>query len=115
MHGNPAAYAGCGSYGCTRKDMAARAAGDERTTQAVLLKRKNIIRQITVIRPQAGKKNLKEMEIPQFLFQLAREIVLDPETGPKFKKVAVYDLLLGDLHRRTTSDVTLDKAGPVLD
>ena len=68
-----------------------------------------------MIRPQAGKKNLKDTEIPQFLFQLAREIVLDPETGPKFKKIAVYDLLLGDLHRRTTSDVTLDKAGPVLD
>ena len=89
------------------------------TTQAVREKRREIIRQIRKIQPQAGK-NLKDVEVPQSLFQLARDIVRDPEASLRFNKVAVYELLLGDLNRRrresaNSGGVTLDKAVPVLD
>ncbi|CAI8016032.1 Receptor-like serine/threonine-protein kinase SD1-6, partial [Geodia barretti] len=90
------------------------------TTQAVRAKRREIIRQIRKIQPQAGK-NLKDVEVPQSLFQLARDIVRDPEASLRFNKVAVYELLLGDLARRrresaNSGGVTLlDKAVPVLD
>ena len=91
---------------------------DERaiTAQAVLLKRKEIIRQIKKIQPRAGK-NLRDLEVPHSLFQLAREVVNDPEASHRFNKVPVYDLLLGDLHRRAanTGGVMIDEPGPVLE
>ena len=88
-------------------------------THAVREKRREIIRQIKRIQPEAGK-NLKDVEVPQSLFQLAREIVNDPEASLRFNKVEVYELLQGDLIRRARDPayapgVTLDKAGPVLD
>ena len=88
-------------------------------TQVVREKRREIIRQIKRIQPEAGK-NLKDVEVPQALFQLAREIVNDPEASLRFNKVEVYDLLQGDLIRRARDPayapgVTLDKAAPVLD
>ena len=89
------------------------------TAQAVRLKRKEIIRQIKKIQPQAGK-NLKDLEVPQILFLLARDVVDDPEASHRFNKVPVYELLLGDLQRRArepanAAGVTIDKAGPVLE
>ena len=88
-------------------------------TQVVRDKRKDMIRQIRRIQPQAGK-NLKDVEVPHSLFHLARDIVNDPEASLRFSKVAVYELLLGDLKRRardpaSPAALTLDNAGPVLE
>ena len=90
-------------------------------THAVREKRREIIRQIKRIQPEAGK-NLKDVEVPKSLFQLARDVVSDPEASLRFNKVDVYELLQGDLIRRARGSanapgatVTLDKAEPVLD
>ena len=80
-------------------------------TKAVRVKRREIIRHIKAIKPHVGK-NLKDVEIPGVLFELARGIVADPEPSLKFSKVPVYELLLGHLERRPTS---LREAPPVLD
>lgn len=76
--------------------------GQEAQDKAGRGTRRTIIKQIRQIQPQAGK-NLKDLEVPQHLFDLAKKLVHDNDAGLRFNKVDVYGLLLGHLGRLKVS------------
>ena len=81
-------------------------------------KRKAIIQAIGKIQPEAGK-NLKDLKIPETLYQLAGDVAKTEPIDERFKKVPVYELLVGHIRYKSSIDVgagaiALRNAGPTL-
>ena len=72
-------------------------------------KRRRIIQHVKKIQPEAGK-NLKDLEVPTSLYELAKAVANDSEPSVRFKKVDVYSLLMADLQRRTSRGIKVSEA-----
>ena len=80
-----------------------------------LEKRKNVFREIKKIQPETGK-NLKDLTIPQSLYELARNVAKEEAPQFRFTKVPVYGLLVDHIrHKYPEAGVALSAAGPVLE
>ena len=78
-------------------------------------RRKNIFREIKKIQPEAGK-NLKDLRIPQSLYEQARSVAREEAPQFRFTKVPVYELLVEHIRYKCgEAAVALTTAGPVLE
>ena len=78
-------------------------------------KRKKIFREIKKIQPEAGK-NLKDLRIPQSLYEQARSVAGEEAPQFRFTKVPVYGLLVDHIrYKYGEAAVGLTAAGPVLE
>ena len=79
-------------------------------------KRKSIIQQIKKIHPETGR-NLKDLEVPETLYKLAKDVAQGQEPSLRFTKVQVYELLMADVQRRRDVGrcLTLTEAAPILE
>ena len=75
--------------------------------------RKEIIQGIRGIQPVAGK-NLRDVEVPQRLYKLAKEVAEKEPFRIRFKVVPVYRLLLGHVRVKGQGSVALPQAEATL-
>ena len=76
-------------------------------------RRKEIIQGIRGIQPVAGK-NLRDVEVPQRLYELAKEVAEEEPFNIRFKLVPVYRLLQEHVHVKGQGSVALPQAEATL-
>ena len=77
-------------------------------------KRWEIINEIKKIQPEAGK-NLKDLKIPETLYHLAGDVAKTEPVDERFKKVPVYELLVGHIrYNSSVGAIALRNAEPTL-
>ena len=75
-------------------------------------RRREIIMKIKEIKPVSGK-NLKDVEVPGELYQLAKVVAREEPAVKRFTKAKVYSLLFD--HAQTTGCVKLEQVEALLD